>query len=552
MIRTAATTFAASITFVLCMDLGASAVAGDLMPPTVAARLGLEEVWRKQLAVPAGTDSIVDQQIVVHKENQREFIEVRQKTPKDQDLGALFRIATDSPNSLGQPIGKDEAERLARREVRRLTRRYGELEITSSLVPRIHLYTLANNGSIDCRDAESGEPVWMTQAGNGRLIYGKLGIDDHHLTFTNGGNLVQLDISNGEPIETIRTENIPLYGTIIAGDWTMIPTIRNGIEGYPLSDITDTPFMRIVSGMAMVPPVKSPSSTKIAWGTDGGFVYVMETSGEPSVLFRLDTDGIVSGQIATDSGDRFYFGSDTGQAYAVRATRMGVVIWNRPLGEPFYKAPLLLESTVLMVSEYGNLFSLDKKSGLPTWEQPTPNVDSVLGGFADRVFVRLLTGAFAMLDATTGETLDVDPSFRADDSLVNRATDRLYFVNRIGTVQCLRAVGAESPKLKVSLDATPEVAEDSTSQPGDPMKKTESAVDPFNPGDPFAAGGASGGGDPFGAGPADAGGAMGGDPFGAGGAADDPFGAPSGGADDPFGAPAGGAMNDPFGDPFGG
>lgn len=491
--------------------------AGDLMSSQTAARLGLQEVWRKQMSVPAGRDSIVDQQIFVHQTNLREYVEVVGKAAEGQEAPVLFRIATDTPGPLGEPIGKAEAKRLAGHEVLRLKRRKKEPTITSRMTPRVHLYTLANNGTIDCRDAETGSPVWMTQVGKQRLMYGKMGIDDAFLTLTNGGNLIKIDITNGEPIESVVSKSVPLYGALNAGDYTIVPTIRNGVESYPLSDITDVPFMDIVEGIALVPPVKSADSSKIAWGTDRGFVYVMETLGTPSMMFRLATDGNVSGKIATAGGERFFFGSESGQAYCVKATRSGTVLWSRPYGEPFFKAPFVFENSVLFASAYGNLWALDQETGHPVWRQPIPNVDEIVGGLDGRIFVRLLTGSFAVLNAETGATIDVDRGFMPERLLVNHVTNRLYFVNQKGTVQCMRAIGADLPTLRqaVQSDVGSENAEAGTPAKDEPAKTTT---------DPFGAGGD----DPFGAG--DAG--MSDDPFASGG--DDPFATPMGDEDDPF------------------
>lgn len=503
--------------------------AGDLMSPQTANRLGLQEVWRKQMSVPAGRDSIVHQQIFVHTNAPREYIEVVGKASEGQAAPVLFRIATDTPGPLGEPIGKAEAERLARREVRRLKRRMDEPSISSRMSPRVHLYTLANNGTIDCRDAETGAPVWMTQVGQQGLNYGKMGIDDTYLTVTNGGNLIKIDITNGEPIETAASKSVPLYGAINAGDYAIVPTIRNGVESYPLKDIADVPYIDVVEGIALVPPVKSVDSSKIAWGTDRGFVYVMEASGTPSMLFRLQTDGNVSGRIASASGDRFFFGSETGQAYCVKATRSGKVLWSRPYGEPFFKAPFVFEDAVLLSSAYGNLWALDQETGYPIWNQPVPNVDEIVGGLDGRIFVRLLTGSFAVLNAETGAMLDIDRGFMPNRLLVNNLTDRLYFVNRQGTVQCLRATGAELPTLRRAVGNGVESTESDTPvETSDKPAKKE--ADPFGAGgdDPFGAGG-----DPFGAGDSsmgDSGNST--DPFATG--SDDPFGAAAGGGDDPF------------------
>ncbi|MCO8121205.1 PQQ-binding-like beta-propeller repeat protein [Stieleria sp. TO1_6] len=493
--------------------------AEELMSPLTASRLGLEEVWRRQMRLPGGAASIVDQQIIVNTENPREYVEVLGKAAEGQQPPVLFRIPTDQAGPNGQPIGKEEAERLARREERRLKRRHPETTISSRVVPRIQMFTAAKNGTIECRDAESGAPIWMTQVGDHRLHFGKMGIDDKFVSITNGGNLIKIDATNGEPIKTIRTTSMPLYGAVNAGDFALVPTIRNGVEGYPLEDITIDPFMEIVAGLCLEPPTKSPSSSKVAWATDRGFVYVMELSGRPSVLFRLNTDGLVSGRIAAASGDRFFFGSEAGQVYGVEATRTGDVLWSRPYGEPFYNAPFLVEGMVMMVSTYGNLYALDEKTGLSRWENATPNVDEVLGGFDGKLYVRLLSRSFAVIDLKTGNFLENDPSLLPITMLVNRTTDRLYLVNSQGTVQCLRTIGHDLPTLSESKSAEEKEATDETKTEAKPDKPAAPTTDPFGAADPFGAGG----GDPFGAG------AAGGSPD----AMDDPFATPAGA--DPFG-----------------
>ncbi|MGB7345999.1 MAG: hypothetical protein WBD20_17405, partial [Pirellulaceae bacterium] len=47
-----------------------------MMPANLASRLGLEQSWQRQLQVPAGANSIADQQIHVHQSNPHEYVEV--------------------------------------------------------------------------------------------------------------------------------------------------------------------------------------------------------------------------------------------------------------------------------------------------------------------------------------------------------------------------------------------------------------------------------------------------------------------------------------------
>lgn len=511
-----------------------SANADDLMSPTIARRLGLEQVWLRQLSVPAGAQSIVDQQLFVHIENQREYVEIVRDGAPDPKVTAspnakadevLIRIPTDRVGRSGVAIGKPEAERLARNEIRRLDYRGVKAKITSRTVPRVRLYTLSDDGTIECRNAETGEPIWLARVGDRRLGYGKVGVDGKYVSVVNGANVIKLDATNGTEISAQRTVNTPLFGAVIAGRFTLIPTIRNGVDGYPNYETDDPPFQEMVAGLALSPPAKSPTSTKVAWGTDRGFVYVMELSGTPSVMFRLDTDGIVSGGIAAGRGDKFYFGSEVGQVYGVRGTRSGKVLWSRPYGEPFYDQPVLLDDKLFIRSTYGNLFSINTDSGIMNWSYPVPSVGKILGAFDGKIFAQLMSGGFTAIDVESGKTIGNFFDLKPGLSLNNPQSNRLYFVTATGAVQCLRPTGTLLPGFNEVVMSTPMSQEELTEEPAGPTGAfADQEVMATAETNPF---GAEAGADPFGAAGGDA-------------AMDDPFGTDAPAAD--------GA--DPFADPF--
>ncbi len=489
------------------------------MPLQVATRLGLEQAWRRQLQVPAGAQSIVDQQFFVHAEQPREYVEivVAPKAPGDAEQ-VMFRLPIDQVGANGLEIGKEEAERLARNENRRLKRRGYTGTITSRQVPKIRLYTLGDDGTCECRDAESGESVWLARVGDRRLGYNKMGIGEKFLTVINGANLIKLDVKTGEEIQTVPTTGTPLFGAVHTADFTLVPTIRGGVEGYPLADPSRYPFMEMVDGIALAPPTKAPQSNKVAWATDRGFVYVMELQGSPSVQFRLNTDGNVGGRIVSATGDRFFFASETGQVYAIKATRVGEVLWSRPYAEPFYNNPMIVGDQLLLRSAYGNLFSLGLDDGISTWTSPIPNIDALLAAFDGKVFVRLLSGGFGVIELKSGKLTEIMYEILPQQLLVNAQTNRLYLVSNSGSVQCLRPEGKKLPTVNVVLPEAkkPTDTADPAAEPAGPQPVINKAADPFAP-------------------------AAGADPFGA-----------AAGAD-PFAPPAGGDAANPFGaDPFGG
>ncbi|MCC9602693.1 PQQ-like beta-propeller repeat protein [Stieleria sp. JC731] len=538
MMHRAKTMFRAKSLLACCLTVASSLAvpqpkpvnAGELMSPSVATQLGLEQAWRRQLRVAYGAQSIVDFQIYVSKSNPREYVEVVGPAPEGGEAPVMFRIATDQKDAAGQAVGTDEAQRLARREVTRMARRVPGATIRTTSVPRVYVYTVASNGTVDCRDAESGQPIWVSQVGNPELNYGKLGIDDQYISVPNGGNIILLDATDGREIDTKATIDVPLYGAINSGGFVLVPTIRKGVEGYRLSDlaekVTTVRYMQTVEGLALEPLAKSPTSPIVSWGTDRGFVYFMDVTSSPSVIFRLDTAGIVSGRPAAAGGDRFFFASEGGQAYAVHATRLGDVLWSQPLGEPFYDTPFLLGDKVFVNSAYGNLFALSETSGIPVWNEPTGSVAKILGGIPGQLFVRLMSGHFASINVKDGSISHVVPLAKSDFLAINRLTDRLYVVDSRGVAQCLRPIGSKDPSILHPDDAVPEAAVEEETTPSTPAE-TNPTTDPFG----------AGGDNPFGGG-------AGADPFGAGGndggQMDDPFGAPAGGGGDPFG-----------GDPFG-
>jgi outer membrane protein assembly factor BamB len=539
-----------------------SASAGELMTPDALSRLGLTQAWARPVHVPAGAQSIRDQQLFVHEKAPHEYVIITAPkptppadaataatpdaatpdatapaTPAEPETIVLARIPIDRIGINGAPIGRAEAERLASNEIRRLKRRGVDAEMQVITSPRINLYTIGSDGLLECRNAETGEPIWIQRVGRPSLPYSNLGVDERYLTVVNGGNLIQVDAENGEIMREVRTQGAPAFGALNSGDFAVVPLIGGGVEGYSLHDPTRVPFRERVSGTTMAMPTKAPNSSKTAWGTSKGYVYVMELQGTPSVQFRLDTDGIVSGRIAAASKNRFFFGSESGQVYGLRATRVGEVLWSQPFAEPFYHRPLVFEEQVLIRSSYGNLFSLSVENGLQTWNGSVPNIGELLGVLDQRLYATTMSGGLVVLDVKTGKKLATFNDIRPEYFIVNNLTDRLYLVSNDGDVQCIRSEGANLPTLvshtepkKTVKTATPET--DPTQAPAQPV-----------------------GNDPFGAGQKD--------PFGAGGGNNDPFGGGGGGNADPFGGGGGGGNADPFGgggaggdggmaDPFGG
>ena len=530
-------------------------VADDLVSTTALELLGLKQSWARPVTAPWGVESIADQQLVVMEDDPVEFVEiVESATPSaaatDEENAAagenasetgageeklIARMRLDSIPANGHLSPREEAERRANNEIRRLKRKGIEAEFRVRSIPRVNLFSISDDGTLESRDAETGEPIWRIQVGNPQLPYLSLGADQEHLIVVNGSNIYQVDAKTGEVMANVDTIGAPAFGATIAGEFVMVPMIGGGIECYPMRDPTIDPFLEKVEGDALALPVKSPDvgSSRTAWGTDRGFVYVMEMQGVPSLLFRLKTDGIVSSRIAAAKGNRFFFGSEGGQVYGIQATRSGEVLWSQPIGEPFYNEPLVFGNQVLLRSAYGNLFSLDTATGSLTWEEPLRGVGELVGVIDGNLYLTTLSGHCEVVDLATGDLVFAPRGLRPADFVVNPMTNRLYLVGQDGDVQCVHAIGEDLPTFHHELEIPVSVDESSSTKESQPAGN----------------GNGAGGNDPFGAGGNDPFGAGGNDPFGGGG--DDPFGVGGNNNNDPFGG--GEAMEDPFGgaNPFG-
>jgi outer membrane protein assembly factor BamB len=518
----------------------------DLMPDVMIKALGLEQAWTKTVSTPFGRQSLIDVQIFADPASMIQYTELVQNetdetaTPKSPATQAmptqpkiLLRLRMGQMSDEGRLIDPSEAKRIVDNEMRRYKRRGIETSSRTVSVPNVLLYSLANDGTLERRDAETGELHWRVVVGRQRLGYGTLGVGANDVIVTNGGNLIQVRATDGFAIQDIPSGRPPRFGATVSGDFALLHTIGGNIEAYPLRDVTIDPYLEHVQGSALTNPVRVPSSSRVGWTTDQGYVYVMEVDGTPSTLFRLKTNGMVPGGLAAADNDRYYFGSDAGQAYGLRSTMNGRVMWVESIGEPFQTAPLMADDRVLFVTAYGNLFCLDAQTGKRLWEGTT-QISQTYAAFGGRLYARTNVGKWIVIDLKDGTTVESPGQFEPDMILPNLLTNRLYVVNTSGLIQCLKPMDSDLPKLITSIegesapaasDAMPKDSEIAADKKEVDSSKTEA--------DPFGAseGGGEGGADPFGA--TDAGS----DPFGAADTSDDPFGGMTEeetSSDDPF------------------
>ncbi|MEM9825979.1 MAG: PQQ-binding-like beta-propeller repeat protein [Planctomycetota bacterium] len=494
--------------------------ADDLMTGSLAASLGLQIEWTQTLATPYGVQSLVDIRLEKDATAQQRFLEIVADQGAENER-VLTRIRLPEllvPEAAGKQATpdreEDEIRRIASNDIRRLKRRGITATIREIKQPRMWIYAIANDGTLERRDAETGKLDWRARVGDRRLGYGPLGVGNSSVVVTNGGNIIQVRAETGIIRERLSLRRAELFGASVAGDYVIVHTVGGNFEAYPRRDIMLDPYTEHVQGSALSPPVQAPTSSLTCWTTSSEHCYVMESQGTPSVLFRLETDGIAPGGAAAASGDRFFLGCNAGMVYGIRATRTGDVMWSQAIGVPFEERPIIVGDRVLIRSVFGTLHCLNAANGDRLWDQPVRGVGEIHTAVEDDLYVTTAAGLMAVIDVNTGRARPLAKRFRPTQILNNTLTNRLYLVGTSGAIQCLRPTDSPLIKWKLDSQTVPDGLADEAAQ--SELAPADAAAGVQAPAD-------------------DAGGNVMDDLFGGGGGADDdPFGG-MGGDDNPFG-----------------
>lgn len=482
-----------------------------------ASRIGMIAAWQRQLSVPGGLDGLVDAELIVDLATKKQFVELL------SDGKVLFRLSADQLGANGQPMGLEEAKRLAKLETYKLKRRGIESEISVREVPEVRLYALGADGTIECRDAEDGRILWVERYGNPNIESLPMAVNTELVTFVNADHLYVLDAKTGELVTEKVLEAVPLFGPALVGDYVMCICTRGRVTGYWLKDFDREPFVGSAVGLPMAEPVTDSSLGRTMWPTDRGYLYALEGNGKAGMAFRFKASGLVSSSVANSANGWFFAGSEKGQVYGLKAVGMGRVAWRQSLGGPVYGTPTVLGDNVFVRTAYGSVYCMDASTGVLQWNAPVGRVERILGGNGKQLLVRLTSAHLASVDVDSGAVLVDLSATEISHSIRNPFTDRLYLVSQTGMIQCLRPINAELPKLLTTELETPSAG------PAEPEAGAGEPAKPQN-GSPFGFGNEQGN-DPFGGG-----GAGGNDPFGGAGGGNDPFGGAGGGdaGDDPF------------------
>jgi outer membrane protein assembly factor BamB len=503
----------ALVTLFFMLVPAASAQRGraGLIPHATANRMGLERVWFTRVTVDSARGRIAH--IHQHVSSKRSYTVY--EVAYD---GGKMNFSERDLDRFGEPIGREEAEKLANQKVDDLRQRKLSPQLIPHTNPDISIYVATNRGIVQAIDGETGRTRWSTEVGSPKHVSESPGASDDYVAAVNGSRLYLLNAVTGQILWDRQTGGAPGAGPAVTEQFAFVPMLSGHVEAYMLDDYNRNPWVVRSYGRAMVQPISTGSV--VAWPTDDGDLIVAE-AGRQNLLFRIETQNSIVAQAAALSGKRLLVASTDGYLYCVHELS-GALLWRFSTGEPIVTSPIVVGDTVYLVTGDGSLFRISSKTGTEEWW--TTGITNFLSASEKHVYCVKRGGRLTMLSAETGAEIGSLAAQSLDVRFMNKQTDRIFLGSHSGVIQCLHEVSQEWPLLHINL------AEEDTPEPRRQSQSTPTAAPEDRPADT----------DPFGGGGAD--------PFGGGGGTD-PFGGDA--EADPFGGGGGSTESDPFGsDPF--
>jgi outer membrane protein assembly factor BamB len=525
------TTILATV-LLLCLgsSLAAQSNSNGLISPNQARRFGLEPAWFTRVELDQARGRIADLRYFVSATNRRTLYEV--------SYGQQRRMFSERDlDRLGEPVGKEGAERAAQQFAQQLKRMEIESEIKTHEVPEITLYVTSDRAMVQAIDAETGRTLWTTTVGRRDFPTEGPGVNEKYVAVVNGTSLYLLTRDTGQIVWVRTMKGVPSASPAVSDQYVVVPTWKGDVELYDLEEPRTLPRLFKSNGRVLVQPTVTANS--IIWPTDRGMMYVASATRQ-NIRYRLEARETIAAPASFFAPNRVFVASVDGYVYCM-LENVDSEAWRFSTGESISMTPVPTGTSVYVVTDKMNLYCLDQESGALKWT--TPYIKRFIAASNQRIYTLGMTDRMEILDANTGgriASMDMDI---LDVFYPNYQSDRIIVGTRTGVLQSLHEINQPLPLLHVDLaeerpaPKQPTVERDELPDtPAKPAPKPPTVDrDPFGEGpvDPFG-GGVRDEPDPFGGARDEP------DPFGGG--APDPFGGGGGGAPDPFG----GGADDPF------
>jgi len=347
------------------------------------------------------------------------------------------------------------------------------------------LYGVTDSGIVTALNAETGEQLWSKQVGKpGYPAFGP-GANSDFLGIVSGAKLYVLDRSNGRTLWARELGSAPSSGPALSENYAFVALMTGRIEGYKLDDPAVQPWYYQSNGRTFLRP--TITGRVVSWPTTAGYLYVADAE-EPAVMFRLETnDDIVTSPAA--SGENLYIASLDGYLYCMQLD--GQEKWRYSTGYSIHSSPAIVGQQLYVASVEPALHALNGETGELLWT--ALGISHFAAQGRERVYASDRFGNVLIMDAKSGNELSRMEVAEGLQTLVNDQSDRIFVVNDLGLVQCLREIGATQPTLyrqppppPTDSEAEPAAAPEATPPPTEeaPPAEAEPAEDA---GGPFAA-----------------------------------------------------------------
>lgn len=511
-----------------------------VISPLAANRYGLKRAWFTQVQLDRSQSRFAH--LTQHVSQSRFFTVFEVKYSGGSEYFDERMI-----DRFGEPLGMEEAKKLADERLKVLNRSGLETEIITLEIPEVTLYAMTDRATLHAIDAQTGKSKWVSSVGNRDHLSLAVGANDKYVAAVNGSYVHILDQATGEPIWSRQATTAIGAGAALTDDRVFVPLVNGKMEAYQLENPRAPAWYHQGTGRLFVQPTVNTNS--VSWATDRGYLYVGQKE-KAGVRFRLEARDAIVARSTYLPPNRLFAASIDGNVYAVHEFN-GEVLWRFSAGDPISHPPVVTRDGLYAIADGAGIYRLDLDDGFEEWF--AKGVAKFIAAGKQRVYCLDGVGRMIILDAKTGGRVATMPVENLDFVHANWQSDRLFVGTTKGVLQCLHEPDLKFPLIHIQPDPEASVRpvvvqkKDGEEEPADEPVAKEPA-DPFAAGgdDPFAAGGdpfggdAGGGADPFGSG--DAGG--GADPFGGGDAGGDDD---AGGGADPFGGGDAGGGEDPFG-----
>lgn len=473
--------FAFSKICLVCLVLVVAPFAFGQMSSNDAQRLGLEVAWSSQVELPRA-GGVASAHLWAEKTNPRKFAVVTLPS-------RTIRISADEVDRDGNPIGIDGAKKKVSQVAAKLIGKPTGFEVVELTIPRIKLITITRNGVVQAVDGESGQVLWSNTCGDTTAPAFPGAVSEAGVVVVHGEYLYVLNLETGKH-DSVRRLNYATSNAVAATNNTAFVIDQNGrVEAYPIGSGN---FVQrwgyAMLGRAIGHSLSLLDDDLCAIDSNKGYLYVFNSTGEPSVWMRYQSSTPIVGCITTGN-DALYAGNLAGKLVKIIAQeRIGRIEWEFLSGQALSAPPLVIGPNVFVAADNGTFYQINDADGTTRWSRRGLNIEEPLAVIGKNVFARDQANQYIAFDIETGRTIGQSSAASFGTPITNHINDRLYLLGRHGELQCLRELGAELPTM-----VTPFKVEEAKPEPAKPAQEATPQMQESNP--------FGGGANPFGAAP---------------------------------------------------